>query len=157
MSDRETLLLEFMDKLDMSTNEALTVLSNLQHKEQQQEIVDMTMVNEGLIGRYFKSDKEYYYKVISPHASNEYRVSCLRLPTKPTYVFNKKLSRIYTPGVCYCGNFVLEGMDVVSKLASDFKNMTEISPEEYNEVAQNYLNELLTMDFEAGVRNIYDD
>lgn len=132
------------------------IVLEVKHKEKvhnETEMAEKVKANEQLVGKCFYKTIEprhsmfpamkRFYKVISNRSENEYRVECLVFDEHPTYWFKYQAHKIGFSGDFYLGSFEFEAFRTESKMAKDFVNITEISEEEFNEHAREYLNELL--------------
>lgn len=146
-------LQKFAKEHNMSVND---IVSEIKHKERAHDETEMAKkvkANEHLVGKCFCKTVEprhsmfpvmkRFYKVVSNRSENEYRVECLVFDEHPTYWFKYQAHKIGFSGDFYLGSFEFEAFRTESKMAKDFARMNEISEEEFNEHAREYLNELL--------------
>lgn len=147
------------EKHGISTEDILYQLKHEQRLKYETEMAEKVKDNKNLIGRYFYAEIEprhtmfpkmkRFYKVLSARSENEYRVECLIFNEHPAYWFEYQAHKAGFAGDYYLGHFEFNSFTVDSIMANSFKMMTEITKEEFDEHARQYLEEMLEMNWVA--------
>lgn len=122
-------------------------ICELQRKEIKQELEEN---RKKWVGRYFKEEKEdntKYIKVVNEHADNIYRITALVFYEKVKYDFeiNNYLEMLYRDKIM--GKFKSDFISLKSIYITDLHGYEEITKEEYDIAAGDFLNSLLEIEF----------
>lgn len=122
-------------------------ICELQRKEIKQELEEN---RKKWVGRYFKEEKEdntKYIKVVNEHADNIYRITALVFYEKVKYDFeiNNYLEMLYRDKIM--GKFKSDFISLKSIYITDLHGYKEITKEEYDIAAGDFLNSLLEIEF----------
>lgn len=104
------------------------------------------------VGRYFKEEKTdntRYIKVVNEHADNIHRITALVFYEKVKYNFeiNDYLEKFY--GDKFIGEFKSNFFDLENIYITDLYEYEEITKEEYDIAAGDFLNNLLEIKFKV--------
>lgn len=124
-----------------------TEIYKLQREEIKQELEEK---RKKWVGRYFKEEKTdniKYIKVVNEHANSVYRVTALVFYEKVKYDFeiNGYLEKFY--GDKFIGEFKSNFFDLKNIYITDLYGCEEITKEEYDIAAGDFLNNLLEVEF----------
>ena len=121
-------------------------------KSKDDQLKERALKNKKLVGKCFVEETKSKYdngiklkrflKVISYQSLNENRVECLVFEEYPTYTFKYQTHLLPQPGDYFLGFYNFISFEISSFFASDFKNMKEISLEEYNKALMGYAQKL---------------
>lgn len=113
--------------------------------------------NRHLVGKYYVSETKQsssmfpkmkqFYHVLTNRSSSEYMVECLTFKEHPAYWFEYQIHKKDFPGDGYLGEYEFESFETMGISAKDLETMTEISKEEFDKAAKNYLEELLDLNW----------
>ena len=117
-------------------------------EEEHKQVCNLAETNADLKGRYFKSNKEYY-KVLSYQSQNEYQVECLTFDKDPNPVFKVNTHKSIQAGDGFLGQFSFSGFTTKSIMSSVVRDMEEITKEEFEEAAKDFLDKLLSMEWKT--------
>lgn len=150
-------LKELSDNNDMSLDELSRLIKEESRKEGEDVLKQKVKENENYIGKCFYRiinkergmfpEMRKFYLVLSNRSNNEYRVECLTFKEFPTYWFEYQAHKIGCIGDYYLGSFEFESFKTESIMASSLKTMTEISKEEFDKYAKDYLDKLLNLEW----------
>ena len=157
MKNFETNLNDFLLENHMTESDLRCYLESISKNRAKERMEDQVKKNKHLEGKFFVKQLDgkgtmfppmnRYYKVLSARSENEYRVECLIFNEHPTYWFQYQSTKVGNPGDYYLGRFEFESFSIDSIMASEFDVLREISTKEFNEAANKYLKELLTLNF----------
>lgn len=128
-------------------------ISNEIYKLQREEIKQELEENrKKWVGRYFKEEKEdntKYIKVVNEHADSVYRVTALVFYEKVKYDFkvDNYLEKFY--GDKFIGEFKSGFITLKNIYITDLHGYEEITKEEYDIAAGDFLNNLLETEFKV--------
>lgn len=142
---------------NMSLDELSTLIAKDSRKVEEEKLHNNVQKNEQYVGRCFYNivnkshsmfpEMKKFYLVISGRSENEYRVECLTFKEQPTYWFDYQMHKMNFVGDYYLGKFEFESFETESIMVSSLKLMTEISREEFNKYAKEYLDKLLNLEW----------
>ena len=139
-----------IDNLDLSI-----LISKLQKSKREKyfkEIDEKIAANQDLVGRCFKTKRSprdgmfpecwRYYKVVSAHSENPYRIECLVFDEYPTYWFEGNYIDDNKCGIYDFTSFYNESL-----MVNQIKTCEEITADEYWYAANIYLNRLSMLEW----------
>lgn len=148
---------EFLKDNNIELCELSGAIDSIQSEEIFEKAKNHIRDNKDLVGRCFVRNSvningrnlpKIYYKVISARSENEYRVECLEFKEHPNTRFNKRLRMAFSSCDKLFGSFGHTFFYIESEMAKDIRKYSEISEEEFRNVAQQFFNELMDSKWE---------
>lgn len=158
MSDNKNFLSE-IDRLKKEFNVTNAMISDAFKQsissDYHHDIVKISESHKQLVGKCYQHilsprdgvfpKMKRFVKVLSHQSNSEYEVECLEFFEHPTYWFEYNSMTSGKPGDYYLGSFDFSSFEVYSEYISDIELLKEITEEEFNAHAIQYVQEMLKM------------